>query len=58
MRVARFECSSCGCIYDEEKGDTSQGAPPDTPFDELPDDWVCPECGSSLDEFEEVEEED
>ena len=56
LSMGRFECASCGCIYDEEEGDPSQGIYPDTPFEELPDDWVCAECGSPSDGFEETDE--
>ena len=54
--MARFECASCGFIYDEEEGDPSQGIYPDTPFEELPKDWLCPECDSGPDAFEVTDE--
>ena len=54
--MARFVCNTCGCVYDEEKGDKSQDISPDTLFEDLPGDWLCPECGSPQDYFEEVEE--
>jgi rubredoxin len=42
-------------IYDPEKGDPEAGIEPGTSFDDLPDDWVCPMCGASKDEFEKEE---
>ena len=54
--MARFECGSCGCVYDEEKGDKSQDIPSGTLFEDLPNDWLCPECGSPQEDFEEQEE--
>lgn len=54
--MSRFACDSCTRVYNEEKGDRSQDVLPDTPFDELPDDWLCPRCGASKDEFEEIDE--
>jgi rubredoxin len=42
--VEQYICTNCGYIYDPEIGDESQGVPPGTPFDGLPDDWACPIC--------------
>jgi rubredoxin len=39
-------------IYDPEEGDPTQGIAPGTAFEDLPDDWECPDCGASKDEFE------
>jgi len=54
-RMEKYECLVCGYIYDPEKGDPDSGVEPGTPFEKLPDDWVCPECGAGKDEFEKVE---
>ena len=32
--------------YDPEAGDYERNIPPGTPFEDLPDDWCCPECGA------------
>ena len=37
--MARLECTSCGFIYAEQEGDLNQGVYPNTPFEELPEDW-------------------
>lgn len=50
--MEKWECLVCGWIYDPAKGDPSQGIPPRTPFEELPEDWLCPECGAPKDMFE------
>ena len=50
-----FVCKVCGYIYDPEVGDPDQGVAPGTAFEDLPDTWVCPECGMGKDEFEPVE---
>ncbi len=55
--MEKWECLVCGYIYDPEKGDPDNGIEPGTPFEELPDDWVCPECGATKDQFERIEEE-
>lgn len=48
----RWRCRVCGYIYDPADGDRDGGIPPGTPFQSLPDDWVCPVCGASKDAFE------
>jgi flavin reductase (DIM6/NTAB) family NADH-FMN oxidoreductase RutF/rubredoxin len=55
-KMAKYKCSVCGYIYDPELGDPDGGIKPGTPFDEIPDDWVCPVCGASKDQFEKIEE--
>jgi len=53
--MQKYECDVCGYIYDPEKGDPDQGVKPGTPWEEVPDDWVCPECGVGKDEFSPVD---
>ena len=48
----KYTCLACGYIYDPKKGDTDNDVEPGTPFDKLPEDWVCPECGVGKDQFE------
>lgn len=43
--MSRYLCDSCGYIYDEEAGHPREGFPPGTSWDEVPDDWFCPDCG-------------
>lgn len=49
--MKKYKCSVCGYIYDPVKGDPDSGIKPGTAFEDLPDDWVCPVCGSSKDKF-------
>ena len=49
-----YECTACGYIYDPAEGDPEHGIPKGTPFEELPDDWVCPLCSVGKDNFEKV----
>ncbi|MBQ2897176.1 MAG: rubredoxin [Clostridia bacterium] len=51
----KYECVLCGYVYDPESGETDSDIEPGTPFNELPDDFVCPLCGAGLDEFEIIE---
>ena len=51
-----YICDVCAYVYDPEIGDPSQGIQPGTDFEDLPDDWVCPECGVGKEMFSEVED--
>lgn len=50
----KYRCVICGYIYDPANGDPDNGVPAGTPFLEIPDTWVCPECGAPKSEFEKV----
>lgn len=52
----RYQCLACPYIYDPAEGDPDGGIAPDTAFADLPDDWVCPQCGVGKDMFERIEE--
>ena len=54
-KMAKYRCIVCGYIYDPELGDPDGGIKPGTPFEEIPDDWVCPICGAAKSEFERME---
>jgi len=54
--MTKWQCSACPYIYDPEVGDPENGVSPGTPFELLPDDWVCPVCGVPKDLFEPIEE--
>jgi len=54
-KMAKYECTVCGYIYDPELGDPDNGVEPGTPFEKIPDGWVCPVCGAGKDEFEKTE---
>jgi len=43
MTFRKYRCEICGHIYDEEKGGTR--------WEDLPDDWTCPECGAAKSDF-------
>ena len=52
----KYRCVVSDWIYDPELGDTDGGIEPGTPFEKLPDDWVCPVCGVGKEDFEPVDE--
>ncbi len=53
--MEKYECLVCGYIYDPTSGDPDNDIEAGTAFEDLPDDWVCPECGAGKDEFAPVE---
>lgn len=55
VKLSKYQCTACGYIYDPEKGDPESGIAPGTPFEKLPDDWVCPVCGVGKSEFEKID---
>ncbi len=52
--MEKYICDVCGYVYDPEVGDPSSGVKPGTSFTDLPDDWVCPECGAQKESFSKV----
>lgn len=49
--MRKWQCQVCGFIYDEAEGLPDEGIEPGTLWEDIPDDWVCPDCGSSKDDF-------
>ena len=47
----RYVCSGCGYEYVPELGDEESEIAPGTQFQDLPADWVCPECAEAKDQF-------
>lgn len=55
FKMQKYQCGPCGYIYDPEVGDPDGGIAPGTPFENIPDDWVCPVCGLGKNVFEVME---
>jgi len=51
----KWECIVCGWIYDEALGDEESGLAAGTRWEDVPDDWVCPDCNMSKSDFEMLE---
>lgn len=51
----KYRCTVCGYVYDPEEGDPQNDIDPGIPFDELPENWTCPICGVSKDDFTAIE---
>ena len=56
--MSNYVCVLCGYRYRVEKGDVENGIEPGTEFDEIPEDWTCPLCGASKDDFEAIDNDD
>jgi rubredoxin len=50
--MKKYVCQVCGYVYDPDKGDPEGNISAGTAFEDLPDDWVCPVCGATKDQFE------
>lgn len=53
--MQKWVCIVCGYLYDPAVGDTENDIPAGTTFENLSEDWVCPECGVGKDQFEKSE---
>jgi rubredoxin len=47
----KYVCDLCGYVYDPAVGDPDNDVKPGTEFADIQDDWVCPLCGASKDDF-------
>ena len=54
--MKKYVCTVCNWIYDPAVGDPDSGIAPGTVFEDIPDDWACPLCGVTKEDFELVEE--
>ncbi|MEN8108381.1 MAG: rubredoxin [Pseudomonadota bacterium] len=50
-----YMCVVCGFVYNEADGLPEEGFAPGTRWDDIPANWVCPECGAAREDFEMVE---
>lgn len=50
--MQKYVCLVCGYIYDPETGDPDNDVEVGTKWENVPEDWVCPECGAGKDQFE------
>lgn len=49
-----YRCVICDYVYDPSLGDPDGGIAAGTPFEDIPEDWVCPVCGADKSNFEEI----
>lgn len=53
--MKQYMCIICGFVYDEEQGWPDDGIQPGTKWEDIPEDWVCPECAAAKSDFEMIE---
>ncbi|MBI5749213.1 MAG: rubredoxin [Nitrospinae bacterium] len=53
--MEKWECMVCGYVYNPADGDPDGDISPGTSFEDLPEDWVCPDCGVGKDKFKKME---
>jgi len=53
--MQKYECDLCGYVYDPAEGDPDNGVPAGTSWDDVPEDWTCPLCGATKDQFSPVD---
>ena len=53
--MQKYICIVCDYVYDPELGDPDGGIESGTSFEDIPDDWQCPDCGVTKEDFEEIE---
>jgi len=54
--MSKWECIVCGLVYDEKDGWPDDGIAPGTKWENVPEDWLCPDCGVGKEDFELLEE--
>ena len=55
VEMAQYLCVICGFIYDEEQGHEEDGIAPGTKWEDVPEDWFCPDCGATKSDFQLIE---
>jgi len=55
ISMRTWMCLICGWVYDEEAGLPEEGIAPGTKWEDVPPNWVCPECGARKEDFEMME---
>ena len=53
--MKKYRCLICDWEYDEALGSPDDGIAPGTKWDDVPDDWTCPDCGASKADFQMIE---
>lgn len=53
--MKKWRCLVCDWVYDEAKGVPDEGIAPGTRWEDVPNDWTCPDCGAGKADFQMVE---
>ena len=49
--MKKYMCGDCDYVSDPAVGDPAHGIAPGTAFEDIPDDWECPDCNAMKDDF-------
>ena len=49
--MKKWKCTVCDFIYDEAAGIPDEGIPAGTKWEDVPDDWLCPDCSVGKSDF-------
>ncbi|MBM2712892.1 rubredoxin [Mesorhizobium caraganae] len=55
LQYRSWVCTLCGFVYHERDGWPEEGIPPGTRWEDVSDDWICPDCGTAKSDFDMVE---
>lgn len=55
MNYKKYMCLVCGLIYDEAQGWPEDGLKPGTRWEDIPETWICPDCGAEKLDFQMIE---
>ena len=55
ITMKKYMCIICGYIYDEAEGWPQDNIPPGTKWEDIPEDWMCPDCAATKADFEMIE---
>lgn len=50
--MRKWKCRYCNHVYDEALGDPDTGVPPGTKMEDIPEDWMCPDCGAMKEDYD------
>ncbi len=54
--MRKYKCRFCSHVYDEAMGDAETGVAAGTRFEDIPEDWCCPECGATKADYELIDD--
>jgi rubredoxin len=49
--MKKYKCKVCGYVYDPDNGDSRSKVAPGTAFEDLKNNWHCPQCGAGINRF-------
>jgi rubredoxin len=53
--MKKYMCIVCAYVYDEAEGVPDEGIAAGTKWEDVPEEWMCPDCGAMKDDFEMIE---